>query len=514
MCFLWRSITFFILFTTFFSGSYAQVKPDPKREFRGVWIATVTNIDWPKSARSTSDKQIKELTDLIEAHYQQGINAIMFQIRPAADALYAKSREPWSQWLTGKQGKAPDPFYDPLQLAVTEAHKRGIELHAWFNPYRAGFYANDMNISPSHITKQKPEWFFTYGGRKLFNPGIPEVREYIIKVVLDVVDNYDIDGVHMDDYFYPYPIAGQKINDSQTFKDYNPTNIVNLDDWRRNNVDLLIKSLTDSVHKHKPYMKFGISPFGIWKNKRQDPELGSETSGGSSFYEQYADSRKWVKEHWVDYINPQIYWNFGYRPAAFEKLVDWWSNNTYDRHLYIGQAAYRINEIRNPGFKLSSQVPDQIKYLRKNPRVQGSVFFSSASLMANPLGFTDSLKNTYYRYMALPPAMLWLDSIAPNAPKITSVKIESQKAVTLNWQTPPLAKDKQPVYGYVVYRFDQGEKVNVDRPENIIYIQYSTDTVYEDDNVENGKTYQYVITAIDRLKNESYPSAPVTVPVK
>jgi len=485
-------------------------KADPKREFRGVWVATVENIDWPQP-RSTADQQKQQLINILNAHQQTGINAVMFQVRPAADAFYAKSREPWSQWLTGKQGQAPSPLYDPLDFAITEAHKRGMELHAWFNPYRA---TNDLKfslLSPNHITNTKPEWFFIYGDKKQFNPGIPEVREYIVKVILDVVDNYDIDGVHMDDYFYPYAIAGQKINDSDAFKKYGG-DFTDIKDWRRNNVDVLIKMLSDSIHKHKPHMKFGISPSGIWANKYQNPD-GSDTHGGDSYYELYADSRKWIKEGWLDYINPQIYWPIGYPNADFTKLVDWWSDNTYNHHLYVGHAAYRINERRVTNFKHPQEVPDQIKYLRANPRVQGSVFFSSASLTSNLLGFTDSLKKTYYRHPALQPVMLWLDSVPPNVPRTFTAKAENN-SVRLTWEAPLLANDKEPVYGYVIYRFEGTEKIDVGDPKNILHIQYNTEPSYRDSTIQRGKTYSYIITAIDRLKNESdrSPAIAVTIP--
>jgi uncharacterized lipoprotein YddW (UPF0748 family) len=334
-------------------------KAEPKREFRGVWIASVANIDWPSSADLTVEQQKNELISALDAHQKAGMNAVMLQIRPAADALYLKSREPWSKWLTGKQGRAPFPAYDPLEFAINEAHKRGIELHAWFNPYRATNDNKFYDLSPEHITKNKPQWFFTYGGIKLFNPGIPEVRDYIVKVFLDVVDNYDIDGVHVDDYFYPYQIDGQHINDLKTFQKYGQ-GFDNIKDWRRNNVDLLIKMISDSVHKHKPYIKFGVSPFGVWANKYQNPG-GSDTHGGSSYYELFADSRKWVKEGWVDYINPQIYWPIDDVNCPFNKLLDWWGDNTFDRNLYIGMAAYRINEHKQIKFKDPAQMPNEIK---------------------------------------------------------------------------------------------------------------------------------------------------------
>ncbi|MDN5288897.1 MAG: putative lipoprotein YddW, family [Mucilaginibacter sp.] len=486
-----------------------QKQPDaPKREFRAVWVATVENIDWPRTQTEGSDQQQKELVSILDAHQAAGINAIMLQIRPAADAFYAKSREPWSKYLTGKQGKAPDPLYDPLEFAIKEAHQRGMELHAWFNPYRATKDLNFSALSPHHITNIRPEWFFIYGDQKLFNPGIPEVREYIVQVVLDVVDHYDVDGIHMDDYFYPYHIAGQQINDAQTFKKYG-SGFSDINDWRRNNVNLLVKMLNDSIHQHNPRIKFGMSPSGIWANKYQNPE-GSDTRGGDSYYELYADSKKWVQEGWVDYINPQLYRPLNDRIVSFNVMVDWWSLHTYGRHLYIGQAPYRILENKLPGFRMPSQLPDQIKYLRKDPRVQGSVYFSSNSLVSNPRGFTDSLKNNYYRYPALPPVMLWLDSIAPNAPRELVAKADPG-LINLTWQEPLPPKDNEPVYGYVIYRFEGNEPIGTDNPKFIVHIQYNPTCAYDDKTVQRGKTYRYVVTSLDRLKNESEHSSPILV---
>ncbi|AMR30693.1 glycoside hydrolase [Mucilaginibacter sp. PAMC 26640] len=472
--------------------------PAPKHEFRGVWIATVVNLDWPQNARATAEMQKKDLVTQLNSHQQTGINAIMFQVRPAADAFYAKSREPWSKYLTGRQGQTPD--YDPLQFATEEAHKRGMELHAWFNPYRATFDNKFSTIAPDHITRTKPEWFFIYEGIKLFNPGLPEVREYIVQVILDVVKNYDVDGIHMDDYFYPYPAKGQVINDADAYKQYGG-DFDNIKDWRRSNVDTLIKMMGDSIHKYKPRMKFGISPFGIWANQSQHPD-GSDTHGGSSYIENFADTRQWMQEGWIDYINPQLYWHIGNRAAAFDKLLSWWSNNTYNRHLYVGQAPYRFYEQRSPAFKNPSEIPNQLRLIRANPRAQGSVYFRSLSLLGNANHLADSLKDNFYKYPALPPPMLWLDSIPPNAPQNFIGKAEN-KSVVLKWTAPLPAKDGEPVYGYIVYRFTANEKFDMSNPANILHIQYDTEPVYVDSNVNAGKTYFYIVTAIDRLKNES-----------
>ncbi len=480
----------------------------PKREFRGIWIATVANIDWPSSPGLPVSKQQAELIKILDEHQRNGINAIMLQVRPASDAFYAKGQEPWSRFLNGRQGQSPSPFYDPLEFAINEAHKRGMELHAWFNPYRASTTLNPSDISNDHISRKHPEWFFNYAGKKLFNPGIPEVRNYIIDVVTNVVKNYDIDGVHFDDYFYPYPEKGQVIQDAQTFKIYG-SGFATIGDWRRHNVDTLIQELSTQIHKIKRYVKFGISPFGIWRNKAQSPD-GSETSGLDSYGEIYADSRKWIQESWVDYINPQIYFPFYYRAAAFEKLMDWWSLNTYGRHLYIGQAAYRANE-RRPGWNNYSQIPDQIRYIRNNTRVQGSVFFSSKSVTGNFAGIQDSLRNDFYKFPALPPAMLWLDHIPPQSPLNLQATTRGN-SVTLNWQQPLMARDQETAYGYVIYRFPNNSVIDIQDATKIIKISFENKTTFTDNNVAQG-SYQYVVTAIDRAKNESAPSNYVTTAV-
>lgn len=485
----------------------------PKREFRGVWVATVANIDWPSKPGLSVDQQKQELIGLLEQHKANGMNAIMLQVRPAADAFYTKSREPWSQWLMGKQGLAPAPGYDPLEFAIKEAHFRGMELHAWFNPYRATMSANAV-VSPDHMTRKRPDLFFVYGGKKQFDPGIPEVREYIVQVILDVVKGYDVDGIHFDDYFYPYKIAGQTINDAATFNKF-PNGFTNVSDWRRNNVDLLIKQLDDSIHHYKKYVKFGVSPFGIWKNLSED-SLGSATNGLSNYSELYADSRKWIKEGWVDYINPQVYFSFTRKAAPFATIVDWWTNNTYGRHLYIGQGPYLIHNgttKKEAAWALSNQIPNQIRHIRKSNLIQGSVFFSSKSFSTVGRAFGDSLKNNFYKYPALPPQMPWLDDVVPNQPLHLTAEAHTD-GVHLSWEKPLKALDGETASGYVVYRFNEGEKVDVLDPRNIIRIRFEDFTKFIDTTVEKGKRYNYLVTALDRLKNESEPSGPVGIQTK
>ncbi|KIO74655.1 glycoside hydrolase [Pedobacter lusitanus] len=495
------------LITPIFIYAQSSAKIAPKREFRGVWVATVTNIDWPSKPGLSVDEQKQELIGLLDQHKRNGMNAIMLQVRPAADAFYRKSREPWSQWLMGRQGIAPSPGYDPLEFAIAEAHSRGMELHAWFNPYRASMSPNTV-FSEDHMTRKRPDLFFTYGGKKQFDPGLPEVREYIVQVILDVVKGYDVDGIHFDDYFYPYPISGQRINDGATFNKY-PNGFTNLNDWRRNNVDMLIKQLDDSIHHYKKYVKFGISPFGIWKNSNEDPQ-GSATHGLSNFTELYADSRKWIKEGWVDYINPQVYFSFTRKAAPFDTLVDWWSNNTYGRHLYIGQAAYLMNQRMEAAWRNPSQIPDQIRYMRENNRVQGSVFFSSKSFSTVARATADSLRNDLYKYPALPPQMPWLDEIVPNIPQGLSAEAVGT-GVQLKWSAPLKAEDGETASGYVIYRFDEGERISVVNPKNIIKISFENTTSFLDTGVIKGRRYNYLVTALDRLKNESDPGGPVGV---
>lgn len=492
-------------------SAFAQVNDaqvHPKREFRGVWVATVANIDWPSKPGLSTENQKNELSRILDEHQKSGMNAIILQIRPAADAFYGNGTEPWSRFMSGKQGQSPFPFYDPLAFAIEEAHKRGMELHAWFNPYRASTTLSSSELSIGHISRQNPSWFFNYGGKKLFNPGIPEVRDYIIQTIMNVVRKYDIDGVHFDDYFYPYPEKGQFINDSKEFAAYGKE-FKNIGDWRRHNVDTLIQTLSDSIHLAKKYVKFGISPFGIWRNKSQD-STGSESNGLDSYGSLYGDSKKWIEKGWVDYINPQIYFPFHNRSAAFEKLTDWWSDNAFGRHVYIGQAAYRALE-RRPGWENKAQIPDQIRYLRNNNRIQGSVYFSSKSLTSNYAGLQDSLRKTFYSHPSLPPQMLWRDDTPPQVP-INLVAIQSDNKVLLNWNEPMRARDGETAYGYVIYRFSSSQQINIQNAENIIKISFDNKTTFIDTDSVPG-SYYYVVTAIDRMKNESAPSNNVAISV-
>lgn len=397
-----QRLSFFLILTFGFLLCSAQ----PQYEFRGVWMATVDNIDWPLRNQYNADSQKAEYIRQLDMHRRNGMNAIIGQVRPAADAFYPSPYEPWSQWLTGVQGKPPSPYYDPLQFMVEEAHNRGFEFHAWLNPYRANFSIGKASIAPAHVTRIHPEWFLDYGGKRYFDPGNKEAQEWVVQVVRDIVRRYDIDAIHMDDYFYPYRIAGKEFPDTATFRLYG--NGMNKDDWRRSNTDSIILKLSRAIKEEKPWVKFGISPFGVWRNSDKDPE-GSPTQAGQTNYDDlYADILLWTRNGWIDYVTPQLYWEMGHKLVAYETLIDWWSRHAYGRHMYIGHGIYRALEPRSYAWHRDDQLPMQLELLRKYPTIQGSVYFSSKTFYKNPNGWNDSLQNNYYRNRAGIPPMPWL----------------------------------------------------------------------------------------------------------
>ena len=403
-------------------GAAAQGKP----EFRGVWVATVDNIDWPSKGNFNSDSQKIEFIKLLDMHQRNGINALIVQVRPAADAFYPSSYEPWSEWLTGKQGSPPQPYYDPLEFMINETHKRGMEFHAWMNPYRATFSILKSSISPTHITRIHPEWFLDYGDKRYFDPGNKEVQQYVTNIVKDMVSRYSIDAIHFDDYFYPYRIPGREFPDNAKYLQYG--NGLNKDEWRRSNVDSIILMLSRTIKKENKYCQFGISPFGVWRNADKDSVDGSNTKAGQTNYDDlYADILLWLKKGWIDYVAPQLYWEFGHKAAPFETLVEWWGQHTYGRNCYIGLGIYKANS--NIAWKDPGQLPRQIEKLRKVPNIQGMIFFSSKAFDKNPNGWNDSLRNNYFNIPAYPPPMSWIDDTKPEAPQINSIGLRKHDSL-------------------------------------------------------------------------------------
>jgi len=410
-----------ILFIVITSQLLAQTKSKP--EFRGVWIASVDNIDWPLKGMTDPDSQRTEFIRQLDMHKANGMNAVIVQVRPSADAFYPSQYEPWSQWLTGVQGKPPSPYYDPLEFMITETHKRGMEFHAWCNPYRADFKIGESSIAPNHVTKTHPEWFLTYGDKKYFDPASKQVQNFVVKVIADIVHRYDVDAIHMDDYFYPYRITGKEFPDEAAYQKSGST--LNKDDWRRSNVDSIIKMLSIQIKKEKPWVQFGISPFSVWRNNDKDPRGSDSKAGQTNYDDLYADILLWLKEKWVDYVAPQLYLEIGHDKIDYAKMIEWWSKNSYGRNLYIGLGIYRSGS--NAAWKNPNELPNQIKLLRKYPNVQGSIYFSSKSFNNNPNGWCDSLRNNYYKEPALLPVMNWL----PKNPKQPN-SLSSSRPADLN----------------------------------------------------------------------------------
>jgi uncharacterized lipoprotein YddW (UPF0748 family) len=491
---------FAVLFVFLTPNLYAQ---SPKREFRAAWIATVANIDWPSKQGLPAIVQQQEFIERLEKLKSLGCNAVIVQIRPACDAFYESAYEPWSHYLTGRQGQAPTPYYDPLVFMINEAHKRNMEFHAWFNPFRALVDSRQNFNPPSHVTRTHPDWIISYGGKSYIDPGIPEAREYVIKVINDVVKRYDIDAVHLDDYFYPYRIAGLNYGDNASYAKYGQK--MSRDDWRRDNISLFISQLYTNIKATKSYMKLGISPFGVWRNKDKDPD-GSATKGGQTCFDDlYADVLTWMQRGWVDYLLPQLYWEHASRAASFTVLMPWWYGHCYKRHVYYGLGLYRMTDAHKGPWSNVSELMWQLRDIRKGcPNNSGYAFYSASCFDKIRLPIKDSIREGISKYPAFPPTMPWIDSIAPAPPAAKGRLTESGGALewtSRNTQNEPLR--------YVVYRFTDHEAINLERSDRIINI--GTATRYLDGDIHKYKHVQYVVTALDRTWNESKMSNVVAV---
>jgi uncharacterized lipoprotein YddW (UPF0748 family) len=390
--------------------------PAMTREARGVWIATVGNMDWPSRRGLPTDSQKAELRAILDRVKEMNMNLVIFQVRPAGDALYASALEPWSEYLTGVQGQAPEPYYDPLAFAIEEAHARGLELHAWFNPYRARHTSGRGDLAPLHLARSKPELVRTYGRHLWMDPGEPEVQAHSLKVIADVVQNYDVDGIHIDDYFYPYlEYEARKVidfPDERSWRRYvEDGGTLERADWRRNNVDHFVQRLNDTIHAIKPHVKFGISPFGIWR-----PGFPESVRGLDAYVELYADSRKWLNNGWLDYFTPQLYWKSNAPQQGYVALLDWWiSENRHNRHIWVGNAAFRVRDRQDWP---AEEIVQQVTLTREQEGASGNVQFNMTSLMRNQGGIADALSAGAYPHDALMPRTPWLDHEAPPAPQI------------------------------------------------------------------------------------------------
>jgi uncharacterized lipoprotein YddW (UPF0748 family) len=482
----------------------AQIQvTNPKNEFRAIWIATVVNIDWPKSSIDNVAKQKADFIEILDTYKKLNYNAVIVQIRSVGDAFYPSQYAPWSRFLTGKEGNAPKPYFDPLAWMIAESHARGFEFHAWLNPYRATMDLNTAILSPQHDFYKHPEWMIKYGDKYYYNPALPEVSDRLIAVVEEVVKNYDIDAIHFDDYFYPYRIKGEVFNDIDSYQKYG--NGLSIENFRRSNVNNLVKNISISIKKIKPWVQFGISPFGVWRNKSVDPK-GSDTQAGQTNYDDlYADPIAWMDNKWIDYLVPQLYWSIDHPKASYSKLLRWWSENSKNTAIYIGNGTYKINADSDKKWSNPNEIPDQINITRTYKNVQGNAFFSAKSFLNKNQNVTKLLLENQYKYPALP-------NVVPNSVKKMAIVPSAN-----NILTNPISTSfnvKYPLYSKVRYLMVYGAKFNskidVNDPSQIIdkiAFKENIDTVaVVIPNYKLDKNTCCAITFIDFYGNESEPT--------
>ncbi|WP_206432513.1 family 10 glycosylhydrolase [Streptomyces sp. ADI92-24] len=374
-----------------------------RRELRGMWVGTVDNLDWPSKPGLSASAQQAELIAYLDEAVDRRLNAVILQVRPSADALWPSQYEPWAKCLTGVQGK--DPGWDPLGTAVREAHSRGLELHAWFNPYRVANHTDRSRLAATHPARVHPDWALSYGGKLYYNPGLPEVRSFVQDAMLDAVRRYDIDAVHWDDYFYPYPVAGQSFADGAAYKKYG-AGFANKAAWRRANIDKLVQETAERIKAVKPAVRFGISPFGVWRNASTDP-LGSKSAAGVQTYDDlYADTRGWIKKGWIDYICPQLYWNIGFAAADYAVLLPWWNDVVRGTgvDLFIGEALYKAGDPAQPAaWQDPAELSRHIDLAAGYDQARGHVYFSGKVVVADQIGAMARVVADHYRSRVRPP---------------------------------------------------------------------------------------------------------------
>ena len=490
-----KRTTFALALLFLVAAGTAASQVSPKHEFRGVWLTTVGATDWPPALGGPIQRQKDSLVAILDRLHGAGFNAVIFQVRPECDALYQSSIEPWSYWLTGSQGTPPQSPFDPLQFIIDECHKRGMELHAWFNPYRAVNSIGQYLISQMHVSAQHPEWILTIGSLKMLDPGRPDVRAYVTNVILDVTRRYDVDGIHMDDYFYASGITAHQDDSSYNL---NPRNILYRDDWRRDNVNILLQGIYDSIMAVKPWVKFGMSPAGIWKDGI--PPL---TSGQDNYSVIYGDPMAWLDGQYVDYLAQQLYWKFGGK-QDYATLEPWWSDSVaaHGRHSYPGLATYRIGD---PNFGNASQIAQQIRFSRGDANTQGNIQFTANYITSgNTGGITDTLTNNVYRYPALIAPMPWKEMTPPYVPRgIRYAALSGVAPAAIQWDLPIVSPNGDTAFRYVVYRFDHRPAASeLSNAQNILSVEGRRYFVPPAPTSSSGPWY-YVVTALSRNYAES-----------
>ncbi|WP_439184244.1 glycoside hydrolase family 10 protein [Carboxylicivirga taeanensis] len=466
---------------------------------RGVWVATVANIDWPSQPGLSVKQQKREANEIIMHCKQLGLNAIFLQVRPASDVLYSSVLEPWSKVLTGQAGK--NPRYDPLEYWVKQAHRQGIELHAWINPYRASMNLTD-DLPQEHPYHTTPEMFVEYGNKLYYNPGHPKANIHINRVVKELLLNYDIDGLHMDDYFYPYPIQGQQFPDSTYYQRYGKGAFDQINDWRRANVNNTIRSIHATIESTKPWVQFGISPFGVWRNRSDDPR-GSDTKAGTSNYDGlYADVLTWMENKWVDYIAPQIYWGTSHPLANYNVLASWWNNNHYDVPVYIGHGIYKIGSDK-PDWQDQRQLPKQMEVVRNASNLSGSIFFSYKHLKRNLLGLQDSLMTNFYKSKSVVPSGASGEAKAVNG-EVTKLKANKRR---IKWKY--VGDNKGEPLKYLIYKYHPKDAFQPDNPDFIYDVSYKSKYKLPKRQSKSTEEFLIRVTVLNAYNEEGTICAPV-----
>lgn len=460
---MYKKICILFVLTLSACGSLTKKQAPPKTEFRGFWVATVVNIDWPKKPSDPIEKKKADYLELLDFYQSLHFNAAIVQIRTAGDAFYSSELAPWSRFLTGTEGEAGEEYTSLLHWMIEETHKRGMEFHAWLNPYRATFDLNTDILSDSHDFNTHPDWLLRYGKKYYYNPGLPKVQQHILNVIKEVVENYDIDAIHFDDYFYPYKIQGEEFKDTATYEEFALPG-QNIDDWRRENVNTLIKQIHLYLKSAKPWVQFGISPFGVWRNADKDPK-GSDTRAGQTTYDDlYADPITWMQNQWIDYMAPQLYWSMDYEVASHRKLVDWWSKNAWNTPIYIGNGTYKIRNNADTQWNRKKQIPRQIQLSRATDNINGNIFFSAKSLINRHEDVVNYLKRKVYTRPALTPGTLRKETVKLFSPEIKT-SFQSASHYTFVLENVPHNTKK-----VLVYSVRNSQKLQENNGEYILSI--------------------------------------------
>jgi uncharacterized lipoprotein YddW (UPF0748 family) len=476
--------------------------PPAPREFRAAWVATVANIDWPSRKGLSTAQQQDEMRVILDHAVALRLNALILQIRTSADALYASPLEPWSEYLSGTQGQAPEPFYDPLALWIEEAHARALELHAWFNPFRARQSQATSKAAATHLSQTQPTWVKSYGDQLWIDPGESAAADHTVAVFMDVLRRYDVDGIHIDDYFYPYPVTPGQGNEPKVEVDFpdqsawqryvDSGGTLRRNDWRRSNVDALVERIHASIRATKPWVRFGVSPFGIGRPELRPPGI----QGFSQYHKLYADVERWLQKGWMDYLVPQLYWRMDQAAQAFVPLLDYWhTQNPHKRNIYAGLFTSKIPA---PGADTKTawppeEITNQIAAVRLRTPGSGHVHFSMVALLQNRLGVADTLKAQTYDSPALVPASPWMESSVPDVP-LANLTGRPHGAWELTMATPRSGK---PVARWAVWlRFGDEWEFQVSRQPNLTIATVKSPT-------DRAPLTGVVVSALDRVGNES-----------